>query len=656
MYVNYNDCAQRNIESFFPSLSLPEKEVRKEVAQSWEKCKERQLDKKIARIKTPSTFSKDAPIREDLLYLRDNVLPMIVSCLHEMLSVYQGAVFYAYENGIIFCRSGNKDLLRYLNSLNIGIGTCITESYMGTTGLVFVTEPDQDGWVIGEEHYLDILTPYVTYCYQSEDFNGLIYTMIIIPKEKFNDLSLLYFRLFHRARKVKILDYRKELELKMKTELFEQILQTGHQAILYVDSFGKILNTNSLFIEWFQLKAKDIINVDCTEIFPELGRALTSLQTGKRIIYEEIFLEKASPDAQFLRMDVIPMTQDEKISGLTIALSNSKTVRQTVNRLHHAQANFTFNDIIGDSKVIKELKVKAMNTTHSNSSIVITGESGTGKELFAQAIHNESLRKKGPFVALNCAALQPELIASELFGYVEGAFTGARKGGSMGKFEYAHKGTLFLDEIGELPMFAQVVLLRVLEEHAVTRIGSNITIPVDVRLICATNRDLKKMVKEGSFRLDLYYRINVIHLHIPPLRERITDIPILVDHFIDRFNQELNKKVTRVTPEALAFLMSYPWAGNLRELRNTVECGMNNTMGEVLELHDLPGDIFDDDGSEELHNYEGRINRKSKGAKEEKEKIISSLMEHNGNKVIVAAELGIARSTLYKKLKDYNLL
>jgi transcriptional regulator with PAS, ATPase and Fis domain len=441
----------------------------------------------------------------------------------------------------------------------------------------------------------------------------------------------------------------------MKNELFEQLMHNKHEAFLFLDSFGKVIYFNQIFATWFKVSLDESKNINCLEIIPELDRALTCLETGHRIMFEEIFLRKAPEQKQFLRMDVTPIKQDDLITGLSIKLSDSGNVRQTVNKIANSQAYYTFENIIGESSAIRQVKERAVNIAKSRSSVIITGESGTGKELFAQAIHNKSIRRDNPFVALNCAAIPSELIASELFGHVEGAFTGARKGGSMGKFEYAHQGTLFLDEIGELPMYAQTMLLRVLEERTVTRIGSNITTPVDVRLICATNRDLRKMVNEGAFRLDLYYRINVIHLHLPPLRDRVTDIPLMLDYFIDYFNEVLDKNVQQVSPKALSYLVRCAWPGNLREFRNAVECAVNNVEGTTLKLEDLPGDIFDQLDSDEVGKAKQFTNSETDFWKEERKKILSTLIKYNGNKSQVAEELNVSRSTLYKKIREYKL-
>ncbi len=255
-----------------------------------------------------------------------------------------------------------------------------------------------------------------------------------------------------------------------------------------------------------------------------------------------------------------------------------------------SNAKYTFRDIVGASQKLSECKAIAQRMARSNSNILLTGATGVGKELFAQSIHNVSLRRDGPFVAVNCGALVESLLESELFGYEKGAFTGANKNGKQGLFELAHKGTLFLDEIGEMPMHLQVRLLRVLQEKEVVRVGGDMVIPVDVRVIAATNQDLPQMVRRKEFRSDLYYRLNVLPLNIPPLRERSEDIPLLIDYYKQRLNADFI-----LSPQARERLMSYPFPGNVRELRNCVEYLSNLGTAEI-RLSDLPSYILADEG------------------------------------------------------------
>lgn len=301
---------------------------------------------------------------------------------------------------------------------------------------------------------------------------------------------------------------------------------------------------------------------------------------------------------------------------------------------------------------------------HSMSTVLLQGESGTGKEVFAQAIHNRSARRKGPFVAVNCGAIPRELIASELFGYSEGAFTGAKRGGRPGKFELASGGTLFLDEIGDMPLEQQVALLRVLQEKKITRIGGDKMIPVDIRVICATNRDLKQEVEQGRFRKDLYYRINVITINLPPLRKRREDIPLLVEHFLKKISRDWGMQVDRVEPEVMTYLTRYNWPGNVRELQNVLERMISMADGPVIGLDLLPLEIYtngsgDDQDPLSLPRvnrlFRERQHKKQLLAEKESQEIIALLAKHGGNVSRVARDLGVSRNTLYRKMKQYNI-
>jgi two-component system response regulator HydG len=303
----------------------------------------------------------------------------------------------------------------------------------------------------------------------------------------------------------------------------------------------------------------------------------------------------------------------------------------------------------GDSPLMRKVIEQAHRVAKTNATVLIAGESGTGKELIARLIHRESLRVRGPFVPVNCAGLTESIIESELFGHVKGAFTGAVRA-KRGKFELAAGGTLFLDEIGEVPLNVQVKLLRVLQEREVERVGGEDAIKIDVRLVCATHRDLDAMVKDGSFREDLYYRIKVIVLRLPPLRERTDDIPAFVEHFIQLANERNRRQVEAFTPDALARLQAYAWPGNVRELENVVEQAVVLARGDTVDADELPVEITGEKGPQEvLHIPVGRTL-----AETEKELILETLRKAGGNKTQAAKMLGIGVRTLYRKLEEYG--
>jgi nitrogen regulation protein NR(I) len=328
-------------------------------------------------------------------------------------------------------------------------------------------------------------------------------------------------------------------------------------------------------------------------------------------------------------------------------------------------------DIIGQSKPMRDVYDVIAKVADTPSTVLITGESGTGKELIARALHENSSRQSAPFVRVNCAAIPSELIESELFGYEKGAFTGAVTS-KPGRFELAHGGTLFLDEIGEIPVNMQVKLLRALQEQEFERVGGIKTIEVDVRLVAATNRDLVADIERGRFREDLYYRLNVVHLHLPPLRDRTEDIPLLAEHFLVRFNDKLTKAVTGVSDDAMTKLRSYPWRGNIRELENVVERCLLFCDGEVIDVEDLPGEIREGRSQTERARDAvadtmpglGDTVVEAGGLKEavkeatmrlERELIVKALDQTGGNVTHTARLLKISRKSLQTKMKELGL-
>jgi len=304
--------------------------------------------------------------------------------------------------------------------------------------------------------------------------------------------------------------------------------------------------------------------------------------------------------------------------------------------------------VIGVSPAMRRIYSLVEKVAPSKTSVVITGPSGTGKEVIARTIHNLSPRRDKPFVAINCSAIPASLMESEIFGHEKGAFTGADQR-RLGCFELANGGTLFLDEVGELPVELQAKFLRVLEEEKLRRLGGKTEISVDVRVICATNRDLKKQIEAGLFREDLYFRLNVFSIELPPLCERREDIPLLAQHFVERFAAEAGKRIRGITPKAMDILQSYSWPGNIRELRNTIERGVILCDGDMIDESHLPPEMEPDDSA-------GAVIKLSLGMplrEVEKEYILGSLRRNKGNKSRTAEILGISEKTLYNKLNRY---
>ncbi|HVM59422.1 MAG TPA: sigma-54 dependent transcriptional regulator [Verrucomicrobiae bacterium] len=345
-----------------------------------------------------------------------------------------------------------------------------------------------------------------------------------------------------------------------------------------------------------------------------------------------------------------PVNLDELELVIQRALNSRRIESENVNLREQIEQKYGLENIIGEAAAMRAVFETVQQVAPSRATVLITGETGTGKELIAKAIHNLSPRKDGPFIAVHAAALPSSLLESELFGHEKGAFTGAVER-RIGRFELADGGTLFLDEVGELEPPMQVKLLRVLEERAFERVGGSKTLQVDVRLVAATNKTLKKLVSDGKFRDDLFYRLSVVTVDLPPLRERRDDIPLLVRSFLAEFGRENNKQVRELTPEALNVLLAYDWPGNVRELRNAIEQMVVLARSERLTLRDVPAAI-------RAAADPTKINAVRTGMtveEAERQLIVQALKETDGNRTKAAQRIGISRRTLHRKLKQYGL-
>ena len=350
---------------------------------------------------------------------------------------------------------------------------------------------------------------------------------------------------------------------------------------------------------------------------------------------------------------VVNLDNDNVMFSKIFLFSDIQKIKTNIHKSMTTINPLAIDNIIGTSKNTQKLKSEITKISKSNSTVLITGESGTGKEMVATAIWKSSKRKNQPFVAVNCGAIPEPLLESELFGYVKGAFTGADSKGRIGKFELANKGIIFLDEIGDMPLYLQVKILRVLQERKITRIGSNHEIDLDIRVIAATNKNLEQMIEEKKFREDLYYRLNVIPMHITPLRERRMDIKPIVDLLVERYAMLSEKKYSYMTDEAINVLQAYDWPGNVRELENTIEF-MINMMEEdgVLGIHTIPENV------KEIQEVEGDnifVSRLDQLERQEIEKALEIYGRSTDDKNLIAKKLGIGIATLYRKMDKYEL-
>ena len=431
-----------------------------------------------------------------------------------------------------------------------------------------------------------------------------------------------------------------------RADIIRIMLNHSEEGVLAINGQGKIVNINNQAYRVFQLTTVG-------EVIGQPAEPLVSTVEWKD------FLKNNSEKEKILRIkgkdyyvQYKPLNEEELETGALIFIRSTDRIIEEERKIRKGlsekglTAKYTFKDILGHSRAIRENIQMAERYSRVNSNVLIVGETGTGKELFAHSIHQASKRSNQPFVALNCAALPENLLESELFGYEAGAFSGAAKGGKVGLFELAHRGTIFLDEIGEIPITLQAKLLRVLQEKEIRRIGSTSVHPIDVRVISATNINIEEKIKEGQFRSDLYYRLNLLDITIPPLRERKEDIQELVDAYLTRFACEMGKSIPKVTPEAARLLTEHSWPGNVRELRNICE--------RLIVLNDT--DVIDAELLRQLKIFrEDKCSVHAISEEEDPDSVYSRLKPKKKKKDL-AEELGVSRTTLWRMAKRQSEL
>lgn len=452
----------------------------------------------------------------------------------------------------------------------------------------------------------------------------------------------------------------KEIELLYYEEnerKIHAVIDSVGEGIISIDKNFKINIFNNYCEELFNSKKDDVTGTDIRELIDESSPFINLITNSIEYNNVEFNSKIGQKKINYISTGKVIKSDNGETVGGVATIKDINEARKLASVISNIEDD-PFKEIIGRSKSI--IKVKNMTSTiaKSESTVLLRGESGTGKELFARAIYNMSGRKNEKFITINCAALPENLLESELFGYEKGSFTGAMKDGKNGLFKEAHGGTLFLDEIGEMSVFLQAKLLRVLQEGKIRKIGSNHEEKVDVRIIAATNRNLEQMIKENLFREDLYYRLNVIPLYIPRLKDRKEDIPDLIQYFIQKLNYKMKKNIIGAEIEFISALMNYEWPGNIRELQNVVERAMNLCKGDMLTKEELIIDITE--VSEHLNNeLSERINEeatlKDIVDKCEKEAIEKTIREHKSYRK-AAKVLGVSHTTIMNKINKYNII
>lgn len=435
--------------------------------------------------------------------------------------------------------------------------------------------------------------------------------------------------------------------------------------VIVVDAASRIKFINRPYAEFLGVKSEDIYDCNVVDVIENTRmhlviasgqEELSKLQEiqGRHIIANRYPIRLAGKVIGAIGFVLYHDTHEwRQINTQIKALVSELDFYRRALDKEQSGARYHLSDLIGRSLLIKAVNNKIQKVAGGDASVLIRGESGTGKELYAHALHLLSERSKAPFIKINCAAIPENLLESELFGYAEGAFTGAKRGGKQGKFQLADQGTLFLDEIGDMPLAMQAKLLRVLQDREIEAVGSNRLVKIDVRLVTATHQPLEKLIAQGKFREDLYYRINVVSVELPPLRDRREDIPALAEHFLTKLANRTGRRAPKLTASALTRMLEYAWPGNVRELENAIESAFYLSQGNKISLQSLPNALTSGIESAELHTEYGTL--KQRLALAEKEILLEALAACDGNRQQAATMLGIGKTTIYDKLSRYQL-
>jgi len=627
--------------------------VRPEVAESWQRCRNLRVDPFHA----PEAGIDGQNLKERLAIAR-NLIKIARPFMDNLFAFVRGTGFEVVltdASGILLEVLGDKEILKRTRHIYLCQGGAWSEPMRGTNAIGMAISERRPAQIYAWEHYC-----------QPHHFLTCSASPIFAPDGSMAgvlDMSGDYRSVSSHTLGM-VVAAANAIESQLQLQMANGQLKTAHRysnillknisdGLISINVNGIVTEINARGAEIFGV-VPDLVKGQHIGKIPNAGEAvLPTLADADEHDSREFVLKRAGQEiackASLMRGD-----NGELLGAVTVfhPIAKQPARLMTENPCHQ----YTFDDIVGNNAQMAALKQWASVAAASPFTVLLLGETGTGKELFAQAIHNGSSRRDGPFIAINCAALPESLIESELFGYEDGSFTGARKGGRPGKFEAASGGTIFLDEIGDMPLEMQTRLLRVIQEGKVARIGSVREIRVDVRIIAATHKDLKAEVKRDAFREDLYYRLSVLEVRIPPLRERVEDIPELTRQLVKRIARRFNRRLVAIDDDFLSKMQTYTWPGNVREMENLIEVAIlrAGACGNLsADLLDLPGEIPSSTAPEPVPGTPAPGSASLRDS--EKALIHKTLMFCKGNIRKTATKLGIGRNTLYRKIKEYNI-
>ncbi len=632
--------------SSIDSLIIP-----KEILESWKRCKALGVDPYGTVIdKVLSGKALQRLLEKNWAFIE--VSRPFMENLYQFVAGSGFLVTLYDHDGFLLEIMGDPELVENVRKANLVVGACLAEEVAGTTApgtALVLNRPIQ---IYGAQHYRRYYHKESDSAAPIYDPSGAFIGVIVVSGPYFVANAHTLGMVVAAAQAIgNIMTTKRAYEdIQISNSYLRAVLSSVSEALIAVDNHGRISLINDNAKRLFIPTGTQPVGEDVRSVFGPQNQSLLNLIENKNHLTDtEIKIWSNNKFSDYL-LTCNPIYPDKGTKiGKVFIISEIKRANSLVNKIIGAKANFEFGDICGKNERFLELVRQAKIVAKNNSNILLLGKSGTGKDVFAQAIHNDSLRRNAPFMAINCAAIPRDLISSELFGYAEGAFTGSRRGGSRGKFELADGGTIFLDEIGEIPLELQAVLLRVIEDKSIIRIGGSEFKPIDVRIIAATNKNLEEEVRKGNFREDLYYRLNVFTINMIPLKERLDDIPLLVTFFVNKYGPSFGKKIDTIDRKIFEYFKKYSWPGNIRELQNVIERMLNLTVSNRLDSDLIPANMLklelggeldylsDDSGANELQ-------------------LIRKMLKMNLPKKEIARKLKMGRTTLYRRLAENDLV
>lgn len=644
-------------EQFVEGGPLPLETVREEVLQSWQRSRAYGIDPYLEIIQPVFSSEEKEHRLSEGAHLIKTARPFLMG-LFDVIRSIDAAVFLTDRDGFILDALGDGIIWEYVQSKNAVVGSSFHERYVGTNAPFLALHLDRPCQLTGAEHYA--AEAHLATCAAApihDETGNLVGSL---------DLTASYETAFEHPHTLGMIVAGAQVienQIRLKAESEKTFLANRYlKAALETMSTGVVVLDRDKRVTHINPAAEKILGISLSTVQDRhIARIIRNesitdaIREMREIRDQEILLQESITRTRCLVNYKPIATPIGKRLGSVLFIKEMRLVQELVQKVVGLQAPYTFQDIIGGSRAIKETIQLAETMAGGRGNVMIMGESGTGKEMLAQSIHNAGRNAAGPFLAINTAAIPRDLIESELFGYESGTFTGSSRGGKSGKFELAAGGTLFLDEINGMSLDMQAKLLRVLEEKKYLRLGGKSYLHLNARILAATNVDLQREIEKGNFRGDLYYRLNVLEIKVPPLRERPGDIQILAERFVAEIGNSLGKKIEGLAPDALDYLGRQTFPGNVRQLKNWIERAVHLSQGPLLRREDFP-----DPARPAVRTGSSKPDA-SPGTKEnrlqdvEKDVIQAALTEFQGNVSRTASRLGIGRTTLYRKLKKYHI-